>query len=131
MWYEVIERTEFLQKLYNNIPDLFDVEILSIQLEENANRIRMSLFIPTIVDNPPLKWKQLKYDAALIDLDLFIISHFSLRCKSNKYIVNIYMEEREKNIVVKCEGGIDIKICAEIGMIQSVRGCRSKEIHPV
>lgn len=131
MWYEVINQTEFLQKLFNNVPDLVNVEILNIQLEENKDRIRISLFIPVIVDNPPLKWKQLNYDSAIVDLDLFIISEFLLRCKSKKYIANISIEEHEKNINIKCEGGVDMEICAEIGLIQSIRGCRNKEIHPI
>lgn len=110
------------------IPDLINVRILNIQLCEKGSRVKVSLLLPALVDNPPLKWKQLKYDTAIINLELFAVSSVSLKYKSNNDIGNIYLKRTSQdNITFKCEGNIDVEIHAEVVIIQEIRGGRLKE----
>lgn len=130
MWYEVIEKNILLEKLFNKIPELHNVNILRIQLYENGNNVRMSMFLPVLVDNPPFKWKQLKYDTAIIELDLFAVSSVSIKGESKRYKGNISIEKAdEETIVLKCEGSVMIDIYAEVAYIQEIRGCRIEEIN--
>lgn len=129
MWYDVVEKNEFLQKLYISIPDLINVRILNIQLCEGGSRAKVSLLLPVLVDNPPLKWKQLGYDTAIINLDLFAVSSTSLEYKSNNFAGNIYIKRTSHDkIIFKCEGNIDLEIYAEVVIIQEIRGGRLKEL---
>ncbi|OYO87016.1 immunity protein 50 of polymorphic toxin system [Lachnotalea glycerini] len=129
MWYEVIEKTEFLRRLYNKIPDLNNIEILEIQLCESGDRVKLSLFLPILIDNLPLKWKQLKYNSAIIDLELFVISSILLESKKSKLIADIHIEKTNQDtIILKCAGAINMEVCAEVGIIQEIRGCKISEM---
>lgn len=129
MWYETIEKTEFLRTLYNKIPELNGVEILEVQLCESGDRVKLAIFLPVSIDNLPLKWKQLKYNSVIINIELFVIDSISLQSKKNKLIVDINLEKIDENtLLLKCNGGINMEIYSEFGIIQEVRGCRITEM---
>lgn len=129
MWYMTIEKTEFLKMLYDKIPDLNQVKVLKLQIYRNGDRVKLSLLLPFKIDNLPEKWQKLKYDAAIMDLDLFNILNFNVNSKTNEYIVDICIEKVNSDmIILKCMGGINMEILAEAGIIQEIRGCRACEM---
>ncbi|MBL1231008.1 hypothetical protein IW492_17425 [Enterococcus sp. BWB1-3] len=127
MWYDLISKTEFLDKLYNNIPMINNVDIYEIRLHDCGDRILISFRLDDIVDNVPAKWKIKEYDIPVINLELFGIRSFSMETHANFYKATVTIaKSNEDLIVVKGTGNLNFEILAEIGLIQSIEGDKKR-----
>ncbi len=125
MWFDKLDRTMYIKKLYNVVPELKNIKILKIELEICNDKIRLSICIPVKVDKPPIKWNENNYIYPIIEIDLFSIKNFNLESlkKINKSTCNIFFDkDLEDNLVILCEGEYFFKITSECGIIQNIRG---------
>lgn len=123
MWYKEIDNMGFLLKLYNDIPDLNDVQINKIGILEEGDKVTITFNMPRFVDNVPEKWKEFKFDVVEIEFDFIVISKFNIVFNDVNFRSNILIERNRANkLIVKLEGGVSCSFIAEYAMIQKVRG---------
>lgn len=123
MWYDLIIKTEFLKKLYNDIPMLNNVDIYEIKLHDCGDRILISFKINDIVDNIPAKWKIKGYNIPVVSLELFGVKKFMMETQANFYKATITInKDSEGLLIVKGTGNLNLEIRAEVGLIQNIEG---------
>ena len=121
MWVKHIKNTKFLMQLFNNVPELNDVEIEQFNINYYGREIKIIIRLPQLVDEIPLKWKQNNYNAALIEIDFWDVTQLVMSMDNNKKsIIKIY--ENDDILVVEIQGGINVKFSTVGGYIQNVGG---------
>ncbi len=56
MWYEYLMNNVFLKMLYDEIPQLENIDISSIHASHNGPTIRVGFDLAKFADHPPKKW---------------------------------------------------------------------------
>lgn len=118
MWYEKIDRIEFLQKLYNEIPELENVRIERVTLEREGKIVVLVFDMPCYADNPPLKWKGC--NTVSIEIAFSSIEKLQLKYEGELLPGNIHITNNDKYLVIEINGMIICSFSAEYAFIQSV-----------
>lgn len=128
MWWKILDDNFFIKKLYNQVPELNNVNILVIKLEGERNKVSLTCDLPYYADYPPQKWIDAKYNTVIVQIDFFAIQNFNIQYLNNlfKGNVEIKLDENEL-IIVNITGSITAKIFAEAGIIQDIRACSAME----
>ncbi|MBP3950152.1 Imm50 family immunity protein [Bacillus suaedae] len=123
MWYKVLDGNKFISNLYDEIPQLINVRIEAIKIEEEGRKISINFNMPKFADNPPRKWSDLNYNTVFVELDFFDAQDLTIKSNKDKYRGNINVELDEAGkFEVNISGSVDMKLKADHGMIQSVSG---------
>ncbi|MFB5760804.1 Imm50 family immunity protein [Paenibacillus medicaginis] len=123
MWYEVLERNNFLVSLYERVPELKDVRIAEVNIHDEGRVVAVKFDMPYYAERPPKKWAELGDNAVAVRIDLSAIQEITLNSGSFDYNANIEIFKDEDDlIVVKITGTVNALIKAESGFIQSVTG---------
>lgn len=123
MWYKEMDRVEFLLKLYNDIPNLNNIQVNKIEISEEGNKITIIFNMPRFVDNIPEKWKKSKFNVVELECDFIVISKFHIEFNNVNFRSNIFIERNNSNkLIIKIEGGINCSFISEYAIIQKVRG---------
>lgn len=125
MWIDKIDQTEYMQRLYDVVPNLENIKLLKVEFQKSNDKIRITLLLPIAVDNPPRKWMERNDMYPIIEIDLFGINAFHLKNVKEKEtaICNLsFRKDLEGNVVVVCEGECYFEIVAECGIIQTIAG---------
>lgn len=123
MWYKSIGRTEFLLRLYDEVPKLEAIDIYEIKIHDSGDRVLIRFKLNYTVDNPPSKWTISKYEVPIINLELFGVTSLELLSEANVTKTDIVIANRNKEgIVVTGVGKFMFNIFAEAGLIQSIDG---------
>lgn len=123
MWYKEMDRVEFLLKLYNDIPNLNNIQVNKIEISEEGNKITIIFNMPRFVDNIPEKWKKSKFNVVELECDFIVISKFHIEFNNVNFRSNIFIERSNSNkLIIKIEGGINCSFISEYAIIQKVRG---------
>ena len=56
MWFECVNKIDFLKKLYKEIPDLKGIRIEKISIENGGSTLGLVFDLPDYPTNPPVKW---------------------------------------------------------------------------
>ncbi|MFV0315272.1 MAG: Imm50 family immunity protein [Anaerotignum sp.] len=129
MWIDKIDQTEYIQRLYDVVPNLENIKLLKVEFEKPNDKIRIRLLLPIAVDNPPRKWTEHNDIYPIIDIDLFGINVFTLKNIKDKdvAICNLFWDkDLEGNVVVLCKGECSFEIVSECGVIQTITGASLK-----
>lgn len=118
MWYEKIDRIEFLQRLYNEMPELENVRIERISLEREGEMVVLVFDMPCYADNPPSKWKGC--NTVSIEMMFSCIEKFQLKYEGELLSGNIHITNNDKYLVIEINGTITCSFCAEYAFIQRV-----------
>ena len=121
MWIEYIKNTKFLMQLFNNEPELKDVEIEQFNINYYGREIKIIIRLPQLIDEIPLKWKQNNFNASIIEIDFWDVTQFVMSMDNNKkskIIINKY----DEILVVEIQGGINAKFSTVGGYVQNVSG---------
>ena len=121
MWVNYIKNTKFLMQLFNNVPELKDVEIEQFNINYYGRKINIIIRLPQLIDEIPLKWKQNNYNAALIEMDFWDVTQFVMSMDNNKKS-KININKYDDIILVEIQGGINAKFSSVGGYIQNVSG---------
>lgn len=123
MWYKEIDKIGFLLELYNDIPDLNDVQINKIEILEEGDKVTITFNMPRFADHVPEKWKKSKFDVVEIECDFIVISKFHIDFNNINFRSNMWIErDNSDKLIIKIEGDINCSFIAEYAMIQRVRG---------
>jgi hypothetical protein len=127
MWNNILDKNMFINSLYEKIPELKAVRISEIKIQVAADKVTIILDLPRYADRPPAKWKQLKYNTTVVELDLFEIKKINIKSIDRDLKCDIEMSLNENGMIaVKMNGSINGEITAVVGLIQSVRGYYNK-----
>lgn len=121
MWVNYIKNTKFLMQLFNNVPELKDVEIEQFNMNYYGRKINIIIRLPQLIDEIPLKWKQNNFNAALIEMDFWDVTQFVMSMDNNKKS-KININKYDDIILVEIQGGINAKFSSVGGYIQNVSG---------
>ena len=121
MWVNYIKNTKFLMQLFNNVPELKDVEIEQFNMNYYWRKINIIIKLPQLIDEIPLKWKQNNFNAALIEMDFWDVTQFVMSMDNNKKS-KININKYDDIILVEIQGGINAKFSSVGGYIQNVSG---------
>ena len=121
MWVNYIKNTKFLMQLFNNVPELKDVEIEQFNMNYYGRKINIIIKLPQLIDEIPLKWKQNNFNAALIEMDFWDVTQFVMSMDNNKKS-KININKYDDIILVEIQGGINAKFSSVGGYIQNVSG---------
>ena len=121
MWVECIKNTEFLMQLFNDVPELNNVEIEQFNINYYGREIKIIFRLPQLIDKIPLKWKKNNYNAALIELDFWDVTQFVMSLDRN-INSNISIKKSGDILVIEIQGGINVKFSTVGGYIQNVSG---------
>lgn len=122
MWYKNLENPFFLKSLYKVIPDLKEVELVSIQVINDGPTLRVAFNIGRFADNPPKKWDQ-PYNTVRLVIEFFDL-------KNLRWIgwgVNVFAdiaihEEQGKNKVQIKSEIIDLSFEAKFFRVERIDG---------
>ena len=121
MWVKYIKNTKLLMQLFNNVPELKDVEIEQFNMNYYGRKINIIIRLPQLIDEIPLKWKQNNFNAALIEIDFWDVTQFVMSMDNNRKS-KININKYDDILLVEIQGGINAKFSSVGGYIQNVRG---------
>lgn len=121
MWVEYIKNTKFLMQLFNDAPKLNNIEIEQFNINYYGREIKIIFRLPKLIDEIPLKWRMNNYNAALIEVDFWDITHLVMSMDKNKKS-NISIKKNGDILIVEIKGGINVKFSTVGGYIQNVSG---------
>lgn len=123
MWHNVLERNKFILSLYQEVPKLVNVQIVSIKITDEGSRVSINFNMPKFADNVPLKWHNSGYNTVFVELDFFDVQELDMNyCKKKlKGTINIEKNEQDK-FKVDISGSVNMNLVSDIGMVQSVSG---------
>ena len=84
MWVKYIKNTKFLMQIYNDIPELNDVEIEQFNVNYYGREIKIIIRLTQLIDEIPVKWKRNNYNAALIEIDFWDVTQFVMSMDNNR-----------------------------------------------
>ena len=120
MWIEYIQNNNFLKQLFKDVPELLNVEIERFNIDYYGKAIHLFIKLPPRIDEIPLKWKNNNYNGALIEIDFWDITQFTMSMDDYKKS-NINIIKENHVLYVNIQGGINAKFVTEGGYIQNVK----------
>ncbi len=123
MWQQQLDNHTFISQLYNEIPELINVRILNIKIDDEGDKVSIAFVMPKYADNPPQKWELLNYNSILVELNFYDINKLSFTSSHKKMFGDINIEITGKNLLqLTISGALDVKLEAGVGQIQSATG---------
>lgn len=121
VWYEHIDRVDFLKKLYIEIPTLDCVRLLEASVFPVEKRliIRFALLQPP--DWIPAKWKSKRGNAVKIELSFWCVSHSEIKMDSDIKSANIVISNDCEGCLKVCAtGSVNVLAIAEVGAVSNI-----------
>ena len=125
MWYECIDKIEFLKNLYKEIPDLKNVRIDKISLEKEGKIVNLVFDLPFFPTNPPRKW--IGCNILSIEISFSCVKMFQLKLDKNLMNGDIDIKNDDKIIKVKINGNLRCSFFAESALVQRISAYEKKE----
>ena len=123
MWHRVLERNQFISRLYHEVPKLINVRIVGIKITDEGRRVSLHFNMPKFAENPPAKWKISGYNTVFVELDFFDIQELKVSYSKENLMGNIILEKNEQDkFKVRISGAVNMELVADIGIIQTVSG---------
>lgn len=127
MWNDILDNSEFIKSLYSEVPELVDVRIAEIKLQDEGDKVSIVLDMPCYAENPPKKWSALGYNTVVVEIDFFDIKELYIKSLKRGFRGSVEITSNEdKSISVTITGSVEGRITAEVGLIQVVRGYCNK-----
>lgn len=121
MWIEYISNTTFFKRLFEDIPDLKNVYISKLSIENYNEKIKLSFILSRKIDYLPKKWEEHGFNALYVEIDFYDVSNFSMELdKHEKSNIDIVL--CEEKIKVSISGGMKVEFISEASYLQKVEG---------
>jgi len=123
MWYDILSDNVFIKKLYNKVPELTDVRIFEMNIQNEGNKISITFDLPYYADYPPQKWINLKHNTVIVRVDFFLIHELNMQASSYDFFrgnIEMFLDEN-KLVNVKISGSLKANFIANSGLIQYVK----------
>jgi len=124
MWHKHLDNNYFISKLYDEVPEIIDTEIINIQINHEGEEFTISFMMPRYADNPPKKWILANNNSIIVELDLSEIEELTLTYNSKELLSgDIKIELNDNGLLdVSISGTVNLTFKAYAGYIQSVKG---------
>lgn len=109
MWTEFLLDSNSINAIYNTLPELKQVSIKQIELQDNAKSCCVRIDLNKYSENPPAKWKLNKFNTVQIVLRLVDISSVSIKGWDTLNLVDFSFEKFDNKISLKVEGVTEIE----------------------
>lgn len=121
MWSEVLERNYFLTSLYNDLPELKNVRISEVMIQDEGRVVAIVFDLPIYAEKPPEKWRNLSDNTICVRVDFSAVREISIASGLAEYKgdIEIFKDELELT-VVRITGTVNALIKADSGFVQSV-----------
>ena len=121
MWSRLIDHTEFIKKIYSELPDLLNVWVPNVSIFPSEKKLEMTLVIRQSPDWLPPKWKVQKGNAIKLKLTFWGICDLDANYSSGERCCNIELCNTSGNdIFVQISGAIQMQFSAEAGSVTDV-----------
>jgi len=123
MWHKHLDNNYFISKLYDEVPEIINTEILKIQINREGEKLTISFMMPRYADHPPKKWS-LSNNSIIVEIDFSELEELSLTYNGKKIISgDIKIESNGNGLLdVSISGTVDVSFKAYSGYIQMVEG---------
>ena len=118
MWFECVNKIDFLKKLYKEIPDLKGIRIEKISIENGGSTLGLVFDLPDYPTNPPVKW--LGCNTVSIEISFSCVSNFVMRSNCGTMYGDIEMKNQDNLINASIKGNIECSFKAECAIIQCI-----------
>lgn len=108
MWNEFLMNSNKIDNIFSNIPQLKDVELVSLSFLRDASALNMIVELKDYPVNPPKKWKMSKYNTVQLTFMLIDISEIELSGWSTKNEVSMEINKIEEDLFLKVSGDLDL-----------------------
>ena len=123
LWYEILDRNNFLVSLYEKVPELKDIRIAEIIIHDEGRIVAVEFDMPYYAEHPPKKWVEQGNNTVAVRVDLSAIHEIKLNSNTLDFRANIEIVKDEADlIVVMITGTVNALIKAESAFVQSVTG---------
>jgi len=123
MWHKVINENKFISLLYNEVPELINVNIINVKLEDQGRKVSLLFVMPEYADHPPKKWNRLKYNSIVVELNFFDVNDLSFTSTNKDLSGDISIESNDHNTLkVRVSGTLTLSLEASGGLIQKIEG---------
>src|SRR5690625_439171 len=124
MWHKHLDNNYIISKLYDEVPEIINTEILHIQVNHEGDKLTILFMMPKYADNPPEKWNSLSYNSAIVELDFYEVEELSLTYNGKEFMSgDIKIELNDNELLdVSISGTVDVSFKAYAGLIQFVKG---------
>lgn len=129
MWYECVDKMDFLKKLYKKIPDLKDVRIDKISIENEGSTVNLVFDLPDFPSNPPVKWTGC--NTVSVEVSFWGVINFKMCSNGNEMYGDIEMNHRDNFVDVSVKGDIDCSFKAECAMMQCISAYKKNRIQTI
>ena len=129
MWYSKLARFEILEHIYNDIPELIDISIYSIDIVSTENKISILVEMPTLPSTMLVEWEKRNCNTVLCQLDFWDIEICTFQLNSMHGKSNIIIVDDEL-LKIKIEGNFNVNFYAKQGMIQEISAYK-KEVNNI
>ena len=122
MWYNILQNNSFLKKLYNKVPELSNIRISEINIQNEENKISIIFYLPYYADTPPQEWVDAEYNTVFVQVDFLVIHNLYIESANNCPFIGHAKINLDKNKLINIDiiGTLKAKIKAEIGLIRCV-----------
>jgi hypothetical protein len=97
MWYEKAGDHHFIKSLYQEVPELNNVEVSAIVLSFHNRLIKIGFMIRRFPDFPPKKWHKDR-DSISITLEFWNVEALEMNGFNNRVLADIHILEVRENI---------------------------------
>src|SRR5690625_1019051 len=97
MWHKVINENKFISLLYDEVPELINVNIINVKLEDQGRKVSLLFVMPEYADHPPKKWHRLKYNSIVVELNFFDVNDLSFTSTNKDLSGDISIESNDHN----------------------------------
>jgi hypothetical protein len=86
------------------LPDLSDVRIISLTLQDDGPTVLIRLVLATFPDRPPVRWQRHAYNAAILELRLFGASGLRLEGWSTDNVATVSLVRNVASVHLEMVG---------------------------
>jgi hypothetical protein len=129
-WHKLALNSQSLEALYDNVPELENVDLFSINLNREVSNIEIRFNLPRFPEHPSKRWHK-KFNTAQLSLKFWTITNFEARGWQPNMRVEIDIGKKEELIkVVLFNSKIDLlfSFSCEMFRIESITAYQHLEI---
>lgn len=97
MWHDIIENNYFIKSLYEKVPDLKGISLISCVLSFSHRSVQVRAFLPHFPDRPPKKWHP-ECDCVSMELEFWDVERVNMVGFDHKVYCDILMTKKADGV---------------------------------
>ena len=120
-WAELAENPKALTSLFDEVPSLSNVEILSIKMDRDGPTVDLVVAVKEYPGSPPLRWRTNREHAVAINLQLMALESFRIEGWSTENHGEITVFRNGEGKLELFAKGVDFQVRSTFGFLRIVR----------